>query len=34
VTKPLLNKLFNDSLATKPIKDEKKEQAHPNDENK
>ncbi len=34
MTKPLLNKLFNDSLATKPIKDEKKEQAHPNDENK
>ncbi len=34
VTKPLLNTLFNDSLATKPIKDEKKEQAHPNDENK
>lgn len=34
VTKPLLNKLFNDSLATKPIKDEKKEQAHRNDENK
>ncbi|MCU4415694.1 DUF4349 domain-containing protein [Acinetobacter bereziniae] len=34
VTKPLLNKLINDSLATKPIKDEKKEQAHPNDENK
>ncbi len=34
VTKPLLNKLFNDSLATKPIKDEKKEHAHPNDENK
>lgn len=34
MTKPLLNKLFNDSLATKAIKDEKKEQAHPNDENK
>lgn len=34
VTKPLLNKLFNDSLATKQVKDEKKEQAHPNDENK
>lgn len=34
MTKPLLNKLFNDSLATKPIKDEKKEQAHPNDDNK
>lgn len=34
MTKPLLNTLFNDSLATKPIKDEKKEQAHPNDENK
>lgn len=34
VTKPLLNKLFNDSLATKQVKVEKKEQAHPNDENK